>query len=284
VIPTAFDYQRASSLDDALAKLHAAGGDGKLLAGGHSLIPLMKLRLSEPKLLIDIGRIPGLSGIREKDGRIEIGAGTTHAEVAASTLLREKCPMVADAAAEIGDPQVRNRGTLGGSLAHADPSADYPAAMLAVDAEVHVKGPKGWRAVKAADFFQDLFTVNLAPDEIIAGVQFAPVKAAAYAKLHQRASHFAIVGVAAAIDVAQRAIRSARVGLTGASTHAIRLSGVERALAGKPAVAKTIEEAARGAGADVETVNADIHASEEYRRAMIAVFTRRALAGALART
>jgi carbon-monoxide dehydrogenase medium subunit len=284
VIPTAFDYQRASSLDDALAKLHAAGGDGKLLAGGHSLIPLMKLRLSEPKLLIDIGRIPGLSGIREKDGRIEIGAGTTHAEVAASTLLREKCPMVADAAAEIGDPQVRNRGTLGGSLAHADPSADYPAAMLAVDAEVHVKGPKGWRAVKAADFFQDLFTVNLAPDEIIAGVQFAPVKAAAYAKLHQRASHFAIVGVAAAIDVAQGAIRSARVGLTGASTHAIRLSGVERALAGKPAVAKTIEEAARGAGADVETVNADIHASEEYRRAMIAVFTRRALAGALART
>jgi aerobic carbon-monoxide dehydrogenase medium subunit len=284
VIPTAFDYQRASSLDDALAKLHAAGGDGKLLAGGHSLIPLMKLRLSEPKLLIDIGRIPGLSGVREKDGRIEIGAGTTHAEVAASTLLREKCPMVADAAAEIGDPQVRNRGTLGGSLAHADPSADYPAAMLAVDAEVHVKGPKGWRAVKAADFFQDLFTVNLAPDEIIAGVQFAPVKAAAYAKLHQRASHFAIVGVAAAIDVAQGAIRSARVGLTGASTHAIRLSGVERALAGKPAVAKTIEEAARGAGADVETVNADIHASEEYRRAMIAEFTRRALAGALART
>jgi len=284
VIPTAFDYPRASSLDDALAKLHAAGGDGKLLAGGHSLIPLMKLRLIEPKLLIDIGRIPGLSGIREKDGRIEIGAGTTHAEVAASTLLREKCPMVADAAAEIGDPQVRNRGTLGGSLAHADPSADYPAAMLAVDAEVHVKGPKGWRAVKAADFFQDLFTVNLAPDEIIAGVQFAPVKAAAYAKLHQRASHFAIVGVAAAIDVAQGAIRSARVGLTGASTHAIRLSGVERALAGKPAVAKTIEEAARGAGADVETVNADIHASEEYRRAMIAVFTRRALAGALART
>jgi carbon-monoxide dehydrogenase medium subunit len=286
VIPTAFDYQRASSLDDALAKLHAAGGEGKFLAGGHSLIPLMKLRLSEPKVLIDIARIPGLSGIREKDGRIEIGAGTTHAEVAASTLLREKCPVVAEAAGEIGDPQVRNRGTLGGSLAHADPSADYPAAMLAVDAEVHVKGPKGWRAVKAADFFQDLFTVNLAADEIIAGVQFAPVRAAAYAKLHQRASHFAIVGVAAAIDVdvVQGAIRSARVGLTGASTHAIRLSGVERALAGKPAVARTIEEAARGAGADVQAINADIHASEEYRRAMIAVFTRRALAGALART
>jgi len=284
VIPTAFDYQRASSLDDALAKLQAAGGDAKFLAGGHSLIPLMKLRLSEPKILIDIARIPGLSGVREKDGRIEIGAGTTHAEVASSALLREKCPVVAETAAEIGDPQVRNRGTLGGSLAHADPSADYPAAMLAVDAEVHLKGPKGWRAVKAADFFQDLFTVNLAPDEIIAGVQFAPVKAASYAKLHQRASHFAIVGVAAAIDVAQGAIRSARVGLTGASTHAIRLSNVERALAGKPAVATTIEEAAREAGANIEPVNSDIHASEEYRRAMIAVFTRRALAAALART
>ena len=284
MIPTAFDYQRASSLDDALAKLQAAGGDAKFLAGGHSLIPLMKLRLSEPKILIDIARIPGLSGVREKDGRIEIGAGTTHAEVASSALLREKCPVVAETAAEIGDPQVRNRGTLGGSLAHADPSADYPAAMLAVDAEVHLKGPKGWRAVKAADFFQDLFTVNLAPDEIIAGVQFAPVKAASYAKLHQRASHFAIVGVAAAIDVAQGAIRSARVGLTGASTHAIRLSNVERALAGKPAVATTIEEAAREAGANIEPVNSDIHASEEYRRAMIAVFTRRALAAALART
>jgi carbon-monoxide dehydrogenase medium subunit len=283
VIPTAFDYQRALSLDDALARLQAAGGDAKFLAGGHSLIPLMKLRLSEPKVLIDIARIPGLSGIREKDGRIEIGAGTTHAEVAASALLREKCPVVAETAAEIGDPQVRNRGTLGGSLAHADPSADYPAAMLAVDAEIHLKGPNGWRAVKAADFFQDLFTVNLAPDEIIAGVQFAPVKAAAYAKLHQRASHFAIVGVAAAIDVAQGAIRSARVALTGASTHAIRLSNVERALAGKPAVAETIEEAAREAGANIEPINSDIHASEEYRRAMIAVFTRRALAAALAR-
>jgi aerobic carbon-monoxide dehydrogenase medium subunit len=283
VIPTAFDYQRASSLDDALAKLAAAGGEGKLLAGGHSLVPLMKLRLSEPKVLIDIARIPGLSGVREKDGRIEIGAGTTHADVASSALLREKCPMVAEAAAEIGDPQVRNRGTLGGSLAHADPSADYPAAMLAVDAEIHLKGPRGWRAVKASDFFLDLFTVDLAPDELIAGVQFAPVKTAAYAKLHQRASHFAIVGVAAALDVAEGAIRSARVGLTGAGTHAVRLSSVERALAGKRASAKTIEEAAREAGAGIETINADIHASEEYRRAMIPVFTRRALAAALAR-
>jgi carbon-monoxide dehydrogenase medium subunit len=155
--------------------------------------------------------------------------------------------------------------------------------MLALDAEIHVKGPKGWRVVKAGDFFRDLFTVDLATDELIAGVQFTPVKTAAYAKLRQRASHFAIVGVAATLDVAQGTIRSARVGLTGASTHALRLSSVERALAGKPASAKTIEEAAREAGAGIETINSDIHASEDYRRAMIPVFTRRALAGALAR-
>src|SRR6185503_5558369 len=146
-----------TSLDDAVAKLQAAKGNAKLIAGGHSLVPLMKLRLSEPQALIDIARIPGLSGIREKDGKIEIGAGTVHHDVATSALLREKCPVIAEAAAEIGDPQVRNRGTLGGSLAHADPSADYPAAMLAVDAEIHVKGPGGWRVVKAHEFFQDLF-------------------------------------------------------------------------------------------------------------------------------
>src|SRR5262245_35491117 len=182
VIPAAFEYQRATSLDDALAKLQATGGKGKFLAGGHSLIPLMKLRLSEPGVLIDIARIPGLSGIREKDGKIEIGAGTVHHDVASSVLLRQKCPLVADAAAEIGDQQVRNRGTLGGSLAHADPAADYPAVMLAVDAEIHLKGPKGWRVVKASEFFQGLFTVDLAVDEIIVSVRFAATPSAAYAK------------------------------------------------------------------------------------------------------
>jgi len=281
VITTAFDYQRATSIDDAIKKLQDTGG--KLLAGGHSLVPLMKLRLSEPSVLIDIARIPGLSGIREKDGKIEIGAGTVHHEVATSSLLREKCPAVADAAREIGDPQVRNRGTLGGSLAHADPSADYPAVMLAVDAEVHIKGPKGWRMVKANDFFQDLFTVNLAPDEIIAGVQFVPVKTAAYAKLHQRASHFAIVGVAVALEVESGVIQSARVGLTGASSHAMRLTSVEQALAGQSLSLKTIEAASSVAGKDLREINADIHASESYRRAMIPVFTQRAIEAAVAR-
>jgi carbon-monoxide dehydrogenase medium subunit len=241
----------------------------------------MKLRLSEPSVLIDVARIPGLSGIKETDGKIEIGAATTHRDVAASSLLRRVCPVVSDTAAEIGDPQVRNRGTLGGSLAHADPAADYPAALLAVDADLHLKGPKGSRVVKASSFFQGLFTVDLAPAELIVAVQFAPLRTAAYAKLHQRASHFAIVGVAAALAITGGTIQSARIGLTGAGTHATRLTAVEQALAGKPASKGSIEAAA--ALATLDDANADIHASQEYRRAMIPIFTRRALEAALAR-
>jgi carbon-monoxide dehydrogenase medium subunit len=283
VISTAFEYSRATSLNDALAKLRAANGEGKLLAGGHSLVPLMKLRLSEPKLLIDIARVPGLSGINKHGDNIQIGAGTVHHDVATSTLLQQACPMLAEAAASIGDPQVRNRGTLGGSLAHADPSADYPAAMLALDAEIHIKSATGSRVVKAGEFFLGLFTVDLAADEIIVGVEFSPVKSAAYAKLHQRASHFAIVGVAAALEVKGGTIRSARIGLTGASSHATRLTDVETALAGKPLAAASIESAARLAGANLADINSDLHASEEYRRAMIPVFTQRALTEAMAR-
>ena len=283
MISTPFDYSRATSLDDALAKLAATNGDGKFIAGGHSLVPLMKLRLSEPKILIDIARIPGLSGIREQHGAIEIGAGTVHHEVASSALLRKVCPAIADCAGAIGDPQVRNRGTLGGSLAHADPAADYPAVILALDAEIQLQSPAGARVVKASDFFQGLFTVDLRADEIITGVRFSPVTSAAYAKLHQRASHFAIVGVAAALEVKGGVIQSARIGLTGASSHATRLSDVEKALAGKPASADSITAAAKNAGANLQDVNSDIHASEEYRRAMVQVFAERALKGALAR-
>jgi aerobic carbon-monoxide dehydrogenase medium subunit len=283
VIPTTFDYVRATSVDDALARIAAANGAGKFIAGGHSLVPLMKLRLSEPQLLIDISRIADLSGISERDGRIVIGAGTVHRDVATAALLQQKCPVVAECAETIGDPQVRNRGTIGGSLAHADPSADMPAVMAALDAEIHLKGPGGWRVVKAPDFFQDLFTVDMAPDEIMVSVQFAPVKAAAYAKLHQRASHYAIVGVGAALEVKGGAIASARVGLTGAASHAMRLNNVEQALAGKPLSDATIEAAAALAGNGLNDVNADLHASAEYRRAMIPVFTRRALQAARAR-
>ena len=283
MIPTAFEYERATSLDDALAKLAAAGGAGKLVAGGHSLVPLMKLRLSEPTVLIDITHIPDFAGIRETGGLIEIGAGTTHHDVATSTLLRDRCPVLAEAAALIGDQQVRNRGTLGGSLAHADPAADHPAVMLALDADFHLKGPGGWRAVKARDFFQGMLTVDLAPDEILARVTFAPVRSAAYAKLHQRASRFAIVGVAAAVDVRDAVVVSARVGLTGASSSPCRLENVEAALAGQPATFPTVSAAIAIAGDGIEDLNDDIHASTAYRRAMIAVFARRALDGALAR-
>jgi carbon-monoxide dehydrogenase medium subunit len=283
VISSSFDYSRASSLDDAIKKLEESNGTAKLVAGGHSLVPLMKLRLSEPQALVDIARIRALSCISERDGKIVVGATTSHHAVATSKLLRGQCPGVADAAGEIGDPQVRNRGTLGGSLAHADPAADYPAVMLAVDAEIHLKGPKGWRVVRADGFFQDLFTVDLASDEVIASVQFAPVRASAYAKLRQRASHYAIVGVAAALQASGGTIQSARIGLTGAGPHAMRLTGVERALAGQPLTQAAIEAASQHAGADLTHLNADIHASEAYRRAMIPVFTRRALEGAMRR-
>jgi carbon-monoxide dehydrogenase medium subunit len=273
MIPAEFEYARASSIDDAITRLKASDGAGKLIAGGHSLVPMMKLRLAQPSLLIDVARIPGLAGIREHDGAIEVGAATVHHDVASSTLLRDRCPMLAETAAEIGDPQVRNRGTLGGSLAHADPASDYPAAMLALDAQIHVQGPQGARQIAASAFFQDLFTVDLRPDEIIVAVRFAPVGAADYA----------IVGVAVALDVAGGTIRSARVGLTGAGSHAIRLTGVEEALAGQPASTTTIAAAAGRAASGVSNVSADLHASADYRRAMITVFTKRALDAALRR-
>jgi carbon-monoxide dehydrogenase medium subunit len=283
MIPAAFAYVRATSLDDAVAKLKAAGGGAKVIAGGHSLVPLMKLRLSEPSILVDVGRIPDLAGIRERDGKIVIGAATVHSDVAASSLLRERCPVVAEAAGMIGDPQVRNRGTIGGSVAHADPSADMPAVLVALNAEVHVKGPGGWRVVMAPDFFKDLFTVDMAPDEIIASVQFTPVRTSAYAKLFQRASHYAIVGVAAVLEVNGGTIASARIGVTGATSHAQRLVGVEQALANRPLSKATIAAAAEVAAEGLEGINSDIHASVDYRRAMVPVFTRRALEGALAR-
>ena len=281
MIPVSFSYERASSVDDAIAKL--AGGGGKLIAGGHSLVPLMKLRLSEPERLIDISRIPGLSGIRESGGKIEIGATTVHHDVATSKVLRDKCPIIAEAAAEIGDAQVRNRGTLGGCIAHADPAADMPAVMLALDAEFDMRGKGGARTVKVADYFQGFYTVDLRPSEIITAVRFAPIKSAGYAKLHQRASHYAVVGVAAALEVKGGVIQAARIGLTGATTHAMRLADVEEALVGQKANSDVIKAASAKAGSAIADLNADMHASADYRRAMIPVFTRRALEKALAR-
>ena len=281
MIPVSFSYERASSVDDAIAKL-AAGG-GKLIAGGHSLVPLMKLRLSEPERLIDISRIPGLSGVRESGGKIEIGATTVHHDVATSKVLRDKCPIIAEAAAEIGDAQVRNRGTLGGSIAHADPAADMPAVVLALDAEFEMRGKGGARTVKVADYFQGFYTVDLQPSEIITAVRFVPIKSAGYAKLHQRASHYAVVGVAAALEIKGGVIQAARIGLTGATTHAMRLADVEEALIGQKANSDVIKTASARAGSALADLNSDLHASADYRRAMIPVFTRRALEKALAR-
>jgi carbon-monoxide dehydrogenase medium subunit len=282
MIPAPFEYARAASVEDALARLTASQGAGRIIAGGHSLVPMMKLRLARPALLIDIARIPELSGIRQEDGRIVVGACTVHHDIAASRLVQQDAPLLADAAREIGDPQVRHRGTIGGSLAHADPSADYPAAILALDAEIHVRGPGGARRAAAAAYFRDVFTVDLRPDEIIVAVSFAPARASAYAKLRQRASHYAIVGVAAALDVRDGTIHAARVGVTGATAHAVRLGGVESALAGRPATPRAIGSM-ENAGAELADVNADLHASAEYRRAMVGVFTRRALVAALGR-
>ena len=280
MIPTAFDYKRAATVEEAVRLLGEAGGEGRLLAGGHSLIPLMKLRLSEPGLLIDIGGVPGLGGISEAAGRITIGATTTHREVERSDVLQLHAPIVAEAAAEIGDPQVRNRGTIGGSLAHADPAADMPAVVLALDAELDVVGAAGPRTVPIGGFFQDLFTVDLAEDEVITAVRFAAVQTAAYAKLHQRASHYAIIGVAAVLDIDGDICRGARLGITGLASHAQRLPAVEDALVGRTLSADVVEAAAAHAADGFDDVNTDIHASAQYRRAMAAVMAGRAIAAA----
>ena len=216
MIPTQFEYQRATSVDEAIKQLQAGG---KIIAGGHSLVPLMKLRLSEPEVLIDIARIPGLSGIREAGGKIEIGAATVHHDIATSALLRDKCPALSGAAGDIGDPQVRNRGTIGGSLAHSDPSADYPAVMLALEADIN-PAPQGARTVKASAFFKDLFTVDRRARTDRQRHDSGGEGASGYAKLTS-ASHFAIIGVAAA-EVKGGVIQPARLGLTGATAFATR--------------------------------------------------------------
>lgn len=283
MIPSAFEYRRAATVQEALALMQQANGAASFLAGGHSLIPLMKLRLTEPATLIDIGRIPGLSGVQQEGGRISIGALTTHAELEADPVLLASAPVVAEAASEIGDQQVRNRGTIGGSLAHADPASDLPAVMVALDATVAVTGLSGERTVAAEDFFRGLFDVDLAENELITSVSFSATSSAAYAKLRHRASHFAIVGVAAALELEGDRCTSARVAVTGASTHAQRLGAVEEALTGASLDEATIAAAAERAGGSLVDVNADLVGSEEYRRAMTSVFARRAIEAAAAR-
>ncbi|MGH9775009.1 MAG: FAD binding domain-containing protein [Candidatus Acidiferrales bacterium] len=286
MIPAAFEYSAPKSLEEALRLIERHGDEAKLLAGGHSLLPLMKLRLASPRYLIDIGRVRNLDYIHESNGHIAIGALATHAQIEASELLREKSPLLPETAAEIGDVQVRNRGTLGGSLAHADPAADYPAAVLALDAEIVASSSKGSRTIRARDFFVDMMTTALRPGEILTEVR-VPVQAAgsgsAYRKLHQPASGFAIVGAAAWVALGKRGIvDELRLGITGLATKAYLAPAVAKAIVGKQLSSKTIADATKHAADGAEPLS-DIHASASYRREMACVFAARAIEAALAR-
>jgi carbon-monoxide dehydrogenase medium subunit len=262
VIPAPFDYARPATLDEALELLATHGDDAKLLAGGHSLLPAMKLRLSQPKMVIDIGRLPDLRGVRRDGERIVIGALTTHYDIESSEVLKRDCPLMPETAATIGDVQVRNRGTIGGSLVHADPAADWPAAILALDAEMEIAGPKGRRTVKAADFFVDMLQTAVGAGEILTSIRLAPTgRNVAYEKFAQKASGFAICGVAVA---------AGRVAITGVAAKAYRALAVEKALAAGDANAA--ERAVDGVD-----VLGDIHASAEFRAHLARVHVRRAL-------
>jgi aerobic carbon-monoxide dehydrogenase medium subunit len=272
-----FDYHRPATIDEAIALLARHGDDAKLLAGGHSLIPAMKLRLARPKVVIDIARIANLSYVREAGGRLAIGAMTTHADVAASALVKQKSPLLAETASLIGDVQVRNKGTIGGSLAHADPAADYPAAIIALDAEIDVAGPKGRRTIRATSFFVDLLQTVLEPSELITEVRVQTTGAsAAYVKTEQKASGFAIAGVAVVVQA-----DGVRVGVTGVASHAYHAAAVEQAL-GSQRTAEAIAQASLHAADGIEPLS-DIHASSEYRSHLAQVNTRRALERAIAR-
>ena len=275
MIPAEFDYAAPSSLDEALQLLADHPEDAKLLAGGHSLIPLMKLRLAAPGLLIDLGRLPELRGISQEGDRLRIGAMTTHAEIASSPVVAQAAPALAQAAQEIGDRQVRARGTIGGSLAHSDPAADLPAVMLALDAELVVRSASGARTIMVDSFFVDLLTTALNPDEILTAVTVAVSPRSAYAKFPNPASHYAIAGVCAAVQ-GNGTVSAARIGVTGAAPSAYRASAAEAALAGQALSAQSIAAASEAAW-DGRELLGDIHASAEYRAQLIKVMTRRAL-------
>jgi carbon-monoxide dehydrogenase medium subunit len=275
VIPAEFDYAAPSTLDEVLELLSHHGEDAKLLAGGHSLIPLMKLRLARPSMLIDLRKVTALKGVRQNGDRLHVGATTTHATVAANALLQQQVPALAQAARQIGDRQVRARGTIGGSLAHYDPAADMPAVMLALDAQMVLRSTRGERVIAAADFFRGMLETALAPDELLTEVRVKATPRSAYAKYPNPASHYAIAGVAAAIE-GNGSVSGARVGVTGAAASAYRAAGAEAALAGRPLSAESIAAAAAAAH-DGRELLSDIHASAEYRAALVGVLTRRAL-------
>jgi aerobic carbon-monoxide dehydrogenase medium subunit len=265
VIPAPFEYVAASSVGHALDLLAAAGDEAKLLAGGHSLLPMMKLRLAAPSALVDIGQAGELSGIRSEAGELVIGATTCHADVAASALVRSEAPLLAYSAAQVGDPQIRHRGTIGGSLAHADPAADLPMALTALGGSVDITGPDGSRTVGADDFFTGFFETSLEPGELITAVRVPrrPGAAWGYQKFTRRANDWAIVGVAAT---------GGRIALANMGPVPVRARAAEQALAGGASPAEAAALAAEG----TEPV-ADMHADGAYRQHLARVLTRRAL-------
>lgn len=280
-----FAYHRATSIADA-QKLLAANPGAKLLAGGHSLLPAMKLRLAAPSALIDIGRVAELKGITESSSGLRIGAMTTHVEIATSAAVRAHCAILADAASHIGDPAVRNRGTIGGSVAHADPGADYPTVLTAVGASIEVAGASGTRAIPAAEFFLGMMTTSLGDGEIVTGVTVPSLgkSGAAYAKFPHPASRYAVIGAAAVVGVSNGACERAIIIVGGLTAMPTRLPAVEQALAGKALTAETIAAASGAAAGNLgDDVMGDVFASGEYRRGVVGAWVARALTTAASR-
>jgi carbon-monoxide dehydrogenase medium subunit len=285
----AFDYAAPTSLGEALQLLQTVqpnGGEVKLLAGGQSLIPLIKLRLAAPTLLVDLRQVAELRGIGEESSGVVLGAATTYFQAIDSELVRRRCPLLVQAIRQVGDPQVRARGTLGGSLAHADPAGDLPAAAVALGATIRTASPGGRREIAAGDFFVELLTTALQPGEIVTAVRFPatnqPGTGTAYVKHRHPASGYAVVGVAAVVQLGPGGTcAEARLGLTGTSSHARRLASVEQALAGKPLNDAAVASACASAADGLDLLG-DAYASAEYRAHLTRVLTKRAVLQAAA--
>ncbi len=277
-----FNYHRATSIKNAITLLEK-NPDAKLLAGGHSLIPAMKLRLSAPSALIDISGLDKLRGIKKKGKYVVIGAMVTHAEIQHSSLLANACPLLPMAAHLIGDPAIRNKGTIGGSIAHADPAADYPAAMLALDAKIKIAGPKGERLIDAKDFFTGMFQTAVGPNELLTEIH-VPARLRAermvYEKFSHPASRFAIVGIAATVTISKGVCESARVALTGAGAQATRLHELEKKLVGQKLSGEFLQSTCKNL-VKANDLLGDHFASATYRAHLVDVITRRALERAL---
>ena len=283
--PAKFDYSAPTSLDEALTLLTQHGDGAKILAGGHSLLPLLKLRFAEPSHLVDLRRIPGLAGVRWELGSLVIGAMTTHSTIAESLEIQAALPILTDAASQIGDPQVRHRGTIGGSLAHADPSADFPAVMLATNARMIAAGPRGRREIAASDFFIDLLTSALEPNEVLTEIRI-PLPSAgtggAYSKHPHPASRFAVVGIAAVVTLADNAVSDARIAVTGLGTKAKLATNAAAALIGKAPDAATIGAAAALVSAGIEP-REDSQGNAAYKEQLARVHAGRAINAAVER-